>query len=234
MPRVDLVFQRECPNVAPARAQLRRALSASGLPVQWREWDSEDSRCPPSLRGMGSPTILVDDRDVCDPSPGGGDCCRVYVDSNGAISGVPPLDAIEAALRRSVVQGRRSIFATVPGVAISLLPILACPACWPVYLSAIGASTLGILFTSSVLIPVNAVALGVAIAVLARQAARHRRVGPVLLAAMASAAILFSKAAESTGVVGYLGSVALIAAVVWSARIDGPKRKESENHVQNA
>jgi len=64
MPRVDLVFGGECPNVAAARARLLEAFQLARVVPRWSEHVIGDARAPKRVRGFGSPTILVDGRDV--------------------------------------------------------------------------------------------------------------------------------------------------------------------------
>jgi hypothetical protein len=94
MPRIELIYDPDCPNVAPAREQLSRALVIMGLPLHWKEWPSDDPTIPDHARGYGSPTILVDGQDVS----GGGQIdgtrsCRVYATSEG-LRGVPTVEQI--------------------------------------------------------------------------------------------------------------------------------------------
>lgn len=108
-PTVDLVFDAQCPNLADARVLLRAALMASGLPPVWREWERDRADTPAELRGLGSPTILVDGVDVsgmdeADTDAGRANACRVY-DQDGWLRGVPPLAAITTALARSITSG---------------------------------------------------------------------------------------------------------------------------------
>jgi hypothetical protein len=103
-PAVDLVFGAECPNVEYARALLRTALVAVGLPAEWREWERDGADTPAHLRGLGSPTILVNGIDVSgaeetDDSAERANCCRVYY-VDGRLRGVPALDAVAAGLSR--------------------------------------------------------------------------------------------------------------------------------------
>src|SRR5689334_22380773 len=81
--RVDLVFDLDCPNVEEARALLRTALARAGYPATWREWERDAAGTPPELRGLGSPTILVDGLDVSGPESTDwpserANCCRLY------------------------------------------------------------------------------------------------------------------------------------------------------------
>jgi hypothetical protein len=52
------------------------------------------------VRGCGSPTILVDGRDVAGLAPAAEVCCRVYAGPNG-FSGAPGIEQIAEALSRS-------------------------------------------------------------------------------------------------------------------------------------
>ncbi len=104
VPTVDLIVDAECPNVDDARALLRTALDEAGLPAEWREWDREASETPPALRGLGSPTILVNGVDVSGvdetkPEAERANCCRVYAHDSG-LRGVPALRTVVLALTR--------------------------------------------------------------------------------------------------------------------------------------
>ena len=57
MPTVELIYDRDCPNVAQARAQLLRAFAESKVEPRWQEWRGDDADSPSRVRGNGSPTI---------------------------------------------------------------------------------------------------------------------------------------------------------------------------------
>ncbi|MEJ2347200.1 MAG: hypothetical protein P8076_00795 [Gammaproteobacteria bacterium] len=100
MTRIELVYDRDCPNVAAARRQLRHAIAEAGRVPAWTEWDTRSAETPDRVRGFGSPTILVDGRDVTGEAPVATDaCCRIYADGNAGERGVPPKASIVAALR---------------------------------------------------------------------------------------------------------------------------------------
>ena len=101
---IDLVYDPSCPNVDSARVAIRGALSAVGAPQAWREWDSTDATTPERLRPLGSPTVLVNGRDVA----GDGtlpqvdaNSCRVYADDNGCMRGAPSLQMVVEAIQRA-------------------------------------------------------------------------------------------------------------------------------------
>jgi hypothetical protein len=76
-PRVDLIYFEGCPHVAAARANLRTAIESVGAGPTWREWDAASEATPSELRRYGSPTVLVDGRDVTGGvGQAGGMACR--------------------------------------------------------------------------------------------------------------------------------------------------------------
>lgn len=101
-PRVDLVYFDSCPHVDAAREALRRALTATGSRLAWREWSSDDPNLPAFARGYGSPSIFVGEREVTGAAPAGSaSSCRVYRGQNGVLRGAPDPVAIMAALQRA-------------------------------------------------------------------------------------------------------------------------------------
>lgn len=90
MPRVELLFFPGCPHLDAARAQLKAAFEKAGLPANWTERDD--------TRGYGSPTILVDGREVMGVPPGDGAACRLYLGTE--VPGAPPLQQLVHALLR--------------------------------------------------------------------------------------------------------------------------------------
>jgi hypothetical protein len=64
MPRIELVCFEGCPNASQARANLREAVEASGQPVTWSEWNLTAESTPADYRRFGSPTVLVNGKDV--------------------------------------------------------------------------------------------------------------------------------------------------------------------------
>jgi len=101
MKTIELIIDRGCPNVEAARAELRRALSDLELPLRWQEWDRESTEAPAHARKYGSPTVLVNGRDVVgDGTEADANSCRVYLDHDGRIRGAPSAKEIRDALIR--------------------------------------------------------------------------------------------------------------------------------------
>lgn len=96
---IDLIYDRECPNLGAARERLGCALRDLGLAERWREWDLGDSQAPAEFRRYGSPTILINGRDVAGSEPQvEGATCRLYRDDLGRPAGAPSVEAIRLAL----------------------------------------------------------------------------------------------------------------------------------------
>jgi len=98
MARVELVYDPACPNVAAARTQLLRAFARTRSDARWKEWSTQDEAAPAHVRRHGSPTILVDGKDVAGAEPAGEACCRLYAGPGGALGRVPSVEAIASAL----------------------------------------------------------------------------------------------------------------------------------------
>jgi hypothetical protein len=96
-PTVQLLYDNECPNVSEARANLEQALAAVGLPPSWAEKELTSRDTPPEARTFGSPTVLVNGRDVAGGEPGDAASCRVYQTADRQ-SGAPSVDLIARAL----------------------------------------------------------------------------------------------------------------------------------------
>ncbi len=224
-PDVILLYDRDCPNVSRARANLRGAFSAAGVAGGWRELDLADPRTPGHLRTLGSPTILVGGADVCRADGASGASCRVYRDADGDIVGAPPEAAIAGALRAASasagnVGGKKGFLhalSAVPGTAVSLLPAVVCPACWPVYAGILSAAGFGFLSRGNVLLPVTAGLLAVALAGLAWRARSRRGYRPLAVGAVACAIILFGKFSLGFDPAMYVGAALLIASSIWNA-----------------
>jgi len=97
-PKVELVYDPDCPNVDRARERLRQAIGARHQALPWTEWRSDDPALPDYARGHGSPTILIAERDVAADHPKG-TSCRLYDQGDGTLQPAPPVATILAALR---------------------------------------------------------------------------------------------------------------------------------------
>ncbi len=229
MPKVYLVYFKDCPNIELARRRLLLAFSQARVEAtNWEEWDCDDPSAPDLVRGYGSPTILVDGKDVAGALPAEGrPCCRVYQDGNSEFSGAPSVSQIVSALEDAVPTDRTSIPVTsngwrtnaamAPAIGMSLLPKVACPACWPAYAGFLTSVGLGFLTDTSYLLPLTGVFLVVAVGALAFRAKRRRGYWPFIIGSVSSAVVLIGKFNFDSEAAMYLGLAALVAASVWNS-----------------
>lgn len=222
-PPVELIYDRDCPNVTAARAQLLRAFTQAGLAPQWREWERHDAHSPPYVRRYGSPTVLVDGQDVAaEDAQSDANCCRIYQDS-GRLSGVPSLAVLGARLRARHASSTgvggvaRDTWAMLPAVGMAMLPKLTCPACWPAYTSLLSAMGLGFINFTPYLLPLTAMFLALSLGLLAYRAPARRGYRPLLLGAVAGAVLLVGMFIYDSEAALYSGVVLLIAASLWNA-----------------
>ena len=180
---VELLYDKDCPNVAEARANLHRALTEAGLPPSWTE--RELSADPSPLGVLGSPAVLVNGCDVAGADPGDAASCRVY-EVAGRRSGAPPAEVITRVLRAAQAprRPRRAVALVLPAIGAALVPGLTCPACWPAYATLLSALGLPFVPTTPYLLPLTSGLLLVALAALAYRA---ENVVPVAVGLAASA-----------------------------------------------
>lgn len=227
MARVELVYDTDCPNIQRARRALLQGFNLAGLQPAWTEWDRKSPESPPYARKYGSPTILVDGRDVTGVAPGPGESsCRLYLNRAGAFDAAPAAERVAEALcaANSIppiavrsTSGWHGSLATVPGIGFALLPKLACPACWPAYAGLLSSVGLGFLLNTAYLLPLTALFLILAIAALAFRAQHRRGHAPFVLGLAAAAAVLAGKFLFDSNATTYAGIGLLVTASMWNA-----------------
>ena len=216
-PTVELVYDADCPNVGRARTQLLRAYAMTGLPARWREWRRDHEHAPERVRKFGSPTFLVNGKDIV-PATSDAACCRVYTQTDGTLAGVPPVERIASAI--SAARGRpswRSAALWGPALGIAFLPKLICPACWPAYAALASAAGVPFLLETTVLFPITLVALALVVGLLAWRASERRGYGPMVLGLASSTVVLIGKFAFDNNPAAYASATVLLAACVWNS-----------------
>jgi hypothetical protein len=215
--KVQLLYFPGCPNVEAAREQLRRVV-ADRATID--EIDTTAPDTPASLRGWGSPTILVDGIDVAGGEPSGS-CCRLY--PGGDVRGAPSETAIRAALDRAGTRhGWWRSLALVPGAFVALLPTVTCPACLAGYAALLSSAGLGFLFKERVQIPLIGASLLLGIGGVAWSTRSHRRPGPMVATIAGSVAVVVGRLALSLPAVTYLGVALLVFASIWNLWLKRP------------
>lgn len=231
-PEVEFVYEQTCPFVRDARRQLIKGFRAAGVTPRWSEWEVSDPSAPQHLRRLGSPTILVDGRDITGtPRDEAERCCRLYT-LNNEQHGVPPLAMIVSALTDprvgttfSPTKGAsavRSYAALLPVVGLAALPKLTCPACWPAYAGLLSSLEVGFVNYTPYLLPLTAAFLAISVLALAYRAKRRREYGPLLLGTFAALAALIGKFGFDSDGIMWTGLGVLAVASIWNA---WPKRR---------
>ena len=231
MPKIEIIYELSCPNMADARAQLRLALEQAGLPAQWQEWERNDPHSPAYARQYGSPSVLVDGMDVAgEPTADtvhhsagtAAPNCRIYTNARGRHRGVPDAALIRAALAKHRQNSKPSLPAEciqlaslLPAVGAALLPKLTCPACWPAYAALLNALGLGFIDYTPYLLPLTLIFLAVTLAMLAWRP--RRGYAPLVLGLFASTVMLIGRFFFDFDLAAYTGVLLLVGATIWNA-----------------
>ena len=239
MLKVELIYDKDCPNVQEAREQLLRAFHETGIPSKWQEWNRGAIETPTYVHSYGSPTILVNGQDVAGLLPSDeGNCCRLYTGKDGGLQGVPPVEVICTALLKSneiprinseVKDQRRSwqtAFTALPTFGAVMLPNLTCSACWPAYAALLGTFGLSFLNYTPYLFPLTILFLILTVSSIGHSAKRRYGYAPLCLAILASLLVIVGRFILTSNLVLYCGIGIFLAASVWNS---WPVRKK--HHV---
>jgi mercuric ion transport protein len=104
-----------------------------------------------------------------------------------------------------------------PSIGLSLLPKIACPACWPAYAGLLPSSGLGFLIPNrAYLLPLTALFLALAVGALAVGACRKRGYAPLAVGSIAAGLILAAKFSLESNVIFYVGLGLLVLVSAWN------------------
>jgi len=225
---IEFIFDTDCPNVTATRENLRAALRRAGIAARWTEWNRADTKAPAYVQGYGSPTVLIDGRDVAGIEPTDAPSCRIYSNASGKQRGELSVEMILKALHRKSVNertaGRGSVIAALPAISVAMLPKLTCAACWPAYAALLGAMGVNFVDYTPYLLPIITMLLLATLGFIGWRANRRRGYLPLGLGAVASVIILLGKFGFDSDTTAYVGGALLIAASIWNA---WPRRQAS-------
>jgi hypothetical protein len=103
--RIEILAREDCPNRGMALVVVERVVDETGIPAEIEVVEVEDDADAVEYRVLGSPTVLVDGRDV-DPDPTVWEYSaddRIYRGDRGPC-GWPDPEWIRSALLRAVAQ----------------------------------------------------------------------------------------------------------------------------------
>jgi mercuric ion transport protein len=102
-------------------------------------------------------------------------------------------------------------FLAIPAAVGSMLPVLGCPLCWPGYAALLSSLGLGFLASARYLFPLTIALLGIALVGLTIQA-RRQGLMPIMLASVASVAIVTGRFVLDLSAATYAGVALLLLA----------------------
>lgn len=123
----------------------------------------------------------------------------------------------QPAVLRENRHGWKKILAVVPTIGALMIPGITCPACWPGYAAILSSLGVGFIPSTKYLLPLAAVCLAINLLLLAWDARKQRRLGPLALAFVASLGILYGRFYLEWNALAYGNAVLLVAASVWNA-----------------
>jgi len=230
MVEVELIFDRDCPNVGEARTKLLQAFKQVGMSPQWKEWDREDPQSPSYAKLFGSPTILIGGKDISGEQPSSANnSCRVYQDSNGKFIKTPPLESLVSGLQnyqnkistnektRNSRGGWKRFVTVFPVIGAALLPKLTCPACWPAYAGLLSALGIGFVNYTPYLLPLTMLFVLITLFSLGYRASRRRGIRPLLLGSLAAIILIVGRFGFNSDLAMYGGLILLIGASIWNS-----------------
>ena len=111
----------------------------------------------------------------------------------------------------------RQSLLSLPSLGISMLPKLACPACWPAYAGLLSSIGLGFLMSAAYLFPLTVLFLSLAVGALAFRAKKRYGYGPFWMGLLAAIAVLSAKFVWESNAAMYGALGLLIVASVWNS-----------------
>src|SRR6266550_6281893 len=108
----------------------------------------------------------------------------------------------------------------LPGVAVSLLPKLVCPMCWPAYAGLLSSVGLGFLISAAYLLPFAAGFLALALGAMGFRANSRHGYGPILLGVIATVGVLLGKFRWESKATMYGAVGLLVLASLWNTCVN--------------
>jgi len=115
----------------------------------------------------------------------------------------------------------------LPSIGVSMLPKLACPACWPAYAGLLTSIGLGFLISTVYLLPLTAAFLLLPLGAMLFRAKARRGYGPFFLGVLAGIGVLVGKFGWESGPTTYGAVGLLVIASLWNTWPRRDKRDEA-------
>ena len=120
----------------------------------------------------------------------------------------------------------------LPGVGFSMLPKLACPACWPAYAGLLTSIGLGFLISAVYLFPLTVAFLVLALGAMVFRARERHGYSPFWLGTIAASGVLIGKFVWESNPTIYAAIGLLVMASLWNTwpRRDKPNQESTCTH----
>ena len=120
----------------------------------------------------------------------------------------------------------------LPSIGVTILPKLACPACWPAYAGLLTSIGLGFLLSVVYLLPLTVAFLSLALGAMLFRARERRGYGPFLLGVTAEGGVLIGKFLWESNPAMYGAVGLLVIASLWNTwpRRDKPDEVRTCSH----
>jgi len=225
--KIELVFETTCPNAQAVREMLQSIGAELGLQLNVTETNKDNVDAPEHVKRLSSPTILVDGQDVVQDGSEGGNACRIYRTSDNRMTGIPPREAVLDAVKKSQRKQKWGLLSFVPLVATALLPVVSCPACWPLYGSVLAGLGLTFVDYTPYIMPFMIAFTAVAVGGIAYYWRRTGKWLPAGTGLVGIAIIVFGKLTVANSLVVYTGG--FVAAVAFVLGMLPSKKIKPEN-----
>jgi len=95
---IELIYFDGCPNEDAARKNIKNICKKSEQSIEFKEWEQSNEDLPEYAKGYGSPTVLVNGKDIVGEEPNGCEHggCRIY----SGMTGIPSIEIIEEAIEK--------------------------------------------------------------------------------------------------------------------------------------
>lgn len=114
-----------------------------------------------------------------------------------------------------------------PSIGFSMLPKLACPACWPAYAGFLTSLGLGFLISTIYLLPLTLAFLGLALGAMVFKARERHGYLPFLFGMVAASGVLTGKFLWESNSTVYASLGLLIMASLWNSWPRGKRNQEA-------
>ena len=98
MLNIEFIYDNDCPNVKDAKKNLLKAINLTKTKHQVMDWERQSASSPEYVKNYGSPTILINKKDLLEmPENQKSSCCRLYGDK-----GAPSVELIHSAILKEL------------------------------------------------------------------------------------------------------------------------------------